>query len=470
MKKRFAIILCGGSGTRLWPLSRMQMPKQFLKLTGETSLFQQTIKRVQQIIPNEQIYIVSHQQYQFEIHKQLGPDASVLTKNLILEPLARNTLPAIALANQMIYRQDSDAVIGVFPSDHLIPDNEAFAQAWRDAEKSAEAGYLTVFGIKPHEAHSGYGYIEIGDSIRMDNAVNTIHRVTQFVEKPNLELAEQYVKAGYLWNSGMYAFTAHLFLELMHQYQPELSQLIASMNKTPTESSYEELPNLSIDYGLAEKVDNIAVITYSSAWSDLGSFKSIHDATKNISNNKNTVHGEVINHDTKNCLLWSDHGLVATLGISDLTVVKTDDVTMVCPINRTEDLKLLANELSHQYPELIEIHNLVSRPWGSYKILHSDIHHKIKQIEINPGASLSLQKHQYRSEHWVIVKGVATVTKGNSTFILNENESTFISIGEIHRLKNNTKELLVIIEVQTGLSADEKDIIRLEDQYERCGI
>lgn len=465
MKNRYAIILCGGSGTRLWPLSRTLRPKQLLALNGEQTLLQQTAKRISQHIDPANLFTVTHEDHKFEVKGQLAELFPQAIANVIAEPCARNTLPAIAWATYQIYQQDKAAVIGVFASDHAIDNQQAFLQAWEAAEKAAEQDYLVLLGIKPHEPATGYGYIKPSNQLPSEGAL-PVYQVAKFVEKPDLENAKRFVSDGYLWNSGMFVFKASTFMQMLQQYQPEIYNQIRVINEGNLADNYAKLPNLSMDYGLAEKAENVAVVPVDMAWSDLGSWDSIYQRHQKDADN-NVTHGEVLNLDTKNSLIWTETGLLATLGLNNVVVIQTADVTLVCDKSRAEDIKTLVAEVKARKPALTEIHQTVHRPWGSYTVLEECANFKIKRIVVNPGAKLSMQMHKHRSEHWVVVSGVATITNNEIEYTLQENQSTYIPQTHRHRLANNGSAPLSIIEVQCGEYVGEDDIVRFDDNYGR---
>lgn len=465
LSNRYAVILCGGSGTRLWPLSRTLRPKQLLALNGEQTLLQQTAKRLTQLVDPSHLFTVTHEDYKFEVKGQLAEQFPVSIANVLAEPCARNTLPAIAWSSFQIYQQDPDALIGVFASDHAIDNEPAFIKAWLAAEQAAEQGYLTLLGIEPDQPATGYGYIK-PSQIKLTKTDQAVYEVAKFVEKPDLANAQRFLTEGYLWNSGMFVFKASVFMQMLQQYQPEIYTQISALNQHNLAKNYAVLPNLSMDYGLAEKVEKVAVVPVNMAWSDLGSWDSIY--TRNAKDASNNVtHGDVLNLDTQDSLIWSEAGFVATLGLSNIAVIQTVDATLVCDRSRAEDIKTLVSKLKAQKPELTDIHQTVHRPWGSYTVLEEHSNLKIKRIVVNPGASLSLQMHQHRSEHWVVVSGVATITNNGIEYTLKENESTYIPKTHLHRLVNNSDEPLSIIEVQCGDYVGEDDIVRFDDRYGR---
>lgn len=463
----FAIVLCGGSGTRLWPLSRSLRPKQLLPLNGEQTLLQQTASRLLRHIAPEHLLTVTHQDHKFEVKGQLAEINAGLPSNVLAEPCARNTLPAIAWAVSEIASQNLEAIIGVFPSDHAIGNDDAFLSAWQTAELAAAEGNLMLLGITPTEPSTGYGYIQPGDQLFVKTPSSLVMKVSRFVEKPDVENAKCFVESGYLWNSGMFVFRARDFLNMLERYQPEIFHAVLSIDDANLESIYKGMPNLSIDYGLAEKADKVAVVPADMDWSDLGNWDSIYrrhdkDTAGNIEQ------GDVIALDTQNSLLWTTHGLLATFGIDNLAVIQTADATLICDRRRTEDIKQLVARVQDCYPRLLETHLTAHRPWGVYTVLEEGPNFKIKCIVVNPGAKLSMQMHQHRSEHWVVVEGTAKITNGEREIQLEENESTYIPKNHRHRLENPGKKILRIIEVQCGDYVGEDDIVRFEDHYGRC--
>ncbi len=464
--KRYAIILCGGSGTRLWPLSRTLRPKQLLALNGEQTLLQQTASRLLAHVAATNLFTVTHEDHKFEVKGQLAEVAPEAVENVLAEPCSRNTLPAIAWAVNKINQQEPNAIIGVFASDHAIDNQQAFVDAWTTAEIAAKNDYLVLLGIKPHEPATGYGYIKPSQQLSYSGPL-PVHQVAQFVEKPNVEKAAQFVHDGYLWNSGMFVFKASTFMGMLQQYQPEIAKQISKMTAENFAETYASFPNLSMDYGLAEKVEKIAVVPVDMAWSDLGSWDSIYQRHQKDADN-NVMHGEVFAQDTTNSLLWSQTSLLATAGLDNIVVIQTADATLVCDRSRTEEIKTLVARVNAFKPELTEIHQTVYRPWGSYTVLEESVNFKIKRIVVNPGAKLSMQMHKLRAEHWVVVSGVATITNNEIEFTLNENQSTYISKTHRHRLENKGTEPLAIIEVQCGDYVGEDDIVRFDDTYGRA--
>jgi mannose-1-phosphate guanylyltransferase / mannose-6-phosphate isomerase len=466
MSARYAVILCGGSGTRLWPLSRSLRPKQLLCLNGNETLLQQTVRRLLERVSPNNLLTVTHEDHKFEVKGQLAEIAQELVHGVLAEPVARNTLPAIAWAASAICKREPDAIVGVFPSDHAIGNEPAFLQAWEAAEAAAADDYLTLIGIAPTAPATGYGYIQPGESLAIIGHPEPCH-VLRFVEKPDLANAAQFVADGYLWNGGMFIFRAGAFMQMLAHYQPDIYQAISSLQDGNLAESYSQMPSLSIDYGLAEKADKIAVVSADMDWSDLGNWDSIYqrhdkDAAGNI------VEGDVLALDTQGSMLWNTHGLLATLGLSNIAVIQTADATLVCDRSRTEDIKQLYAQIQKTHPHLTETHLTVHRPWGIYTVLEERSNFKIKRIVVNPGAKLSMQMHHHRSEHWVVVAGRALITNGEHQIYLNENESTYIPKMNWHRLENPDSAPLSIIEVQCGDYVGEDDIVRFEDIYGRC--
>lgn len=466
MSQRYAIILCGGSGTRLWPLSRTMQPKQLLALNGEQTLLQQTALRLLEAVEPAKLYTVTHEDHKFQVKGQLADIAPESVANVLAEPVARNTLPAIAWAAYQIYQKEPDAIIGVFASDHAIDNQAAFLHAWQTAELAAQDGYLVLLGIKPHEPATGYGYIKPSQTLSYNGAL-PVHQVAQFVEKPDLARAQTFIAQGYLWNSGMFVFKASAFMQMLQRFQPEMAQQVNGIKEANFTETYANFPNLSMDYGLAEKVDKVAVVPADMAWSDLGSWDSIY-AKRKKDVDGNVLHGDVYSEDTSDSLIWASRGTVATLGLKNIAVIQTTDATLVCDRNRAEDIKNLVGKIKAAKPELTELHRTVHRPWGSYTVLEEGENFKIKRIVVKAGQKLSMQLHKHRSEHWVVVSGEATITNGDMEFTLQANQSTYIPKTHKHRLANNSAEPLAIIEVQCGDYVGEDDIVRFDDTYGRA--
>lgn len=464
--RRHAIILAGGSGTRLWPLSRSNMPKQLLALDGEASLLQQTAQRLLPLVDAGRVTTVTHQDHRFEVMGQLHAVDPALADNVLAEPVGRNTLPAIAWAVARIAQADPEAVVGVFSSDHLIQRTRDFHEAWRSAEPAADAGHLVLFGIRPTEPATGFGYIQ-ADRPLMDG----VEQVNRFVEKPDRPTAERFLEeGGYYWNGGMFVFRADRFMALLGEHQPALAEAvtaIAQAESPPSAETYGELPNTSIDFGLVELADRVAVVPAELGWSDLGSWEALYQQREK-DRAGNVCQGAVLTEDSRNNLLWNeDSGLIAAYGIEGLALVQTRDATLVCPRERLPELKQMVARVREEHRELTETHVTVARPWGSYTTLEEGHRYKIKRIVVKPGGQLSLQMHYHRSEHWVVIAGTARIVNGEEAIYLEENQSTYIPKTRPHRLENPGRIPLQIIEIQTGPYLQEDDIVRFEDTYGR---
>lgn len=465
------VILSGGFGTRLWPLSREYYPKQLLNLLGgEYSLLQHTIHRLQGFGECKQWLIVSNEAHRFLVADQLaelGVQARVL-----LEPVGRNTAPAVAAAAFSAVEKQAEAMLVVLPADHLIQDLPAFHEALRKAMELAQADYLVTFGVVPSQAETGYGYIKAGSPVQDG------FQVERFVEKPDKATAESYVQSGeYYWNSGMFVFKAARYLEELQQLAPEI--YAAARNAVEglyidiereffrlEEQAFTACPSNSIDYAVMEKTRHAVMVPLDAQWSDVGAWSSLWEVSPRNEDGNVTL-GDVWSQDTENCYLRAEYRLLGAIGLRDLVVVETADAVLVAHKDQVQEVKNLVAHLKQTRRGEVDLHRKVHRPWGTYETLDEETRFKVKRITVKPGSSLSLQMHYHRSEHWVVVRGTAKITRNDETFILTENQSTYIPIGTPHRLENPGKLPLEIIEVQSGGYLEEDDIVRFDDEYGR---
>ena len=458
------IIMAGGSGTRLWPLSRVAYPKQFLRLHGEDTMLQATVKRLSGLDIQASITICN-EEHRFFVAEQLREIDKL--GSIILEPVGRDTAPAIALA---ALTAKDDPLLLVLAADHVIKDEAAFRAAVIRAIPLAEAGELVTFGIVPSEPHTGYGYIKRGKDIGEGFEVDA------FVEKPSSDVAQDYFSSGdYYWNSGMFLFRASNYLEELKRFRPDiLEQWQRSVMNVKTDldflrvdkDMFESCSAESVDYAVMEKTSHAVVVPLDAGWSDIGSWSSLWDISEKDSEG-NSTHGDVILHNTRNSYVRSDNKLVAVIGVDDLVVVSTKDALMVAHKDSVQDVKMITESLKTQARSEWQLSREVYRPWGKYDSIDSGERYQAKRITVKPGAKLSVQMHHHRAEHWVVVSGTARVTNGDKTFLLSENESTYIPIGVVHALENPGKVELELIEVQSGSYLGEDDIVRLDDIYGR---
>ena len=448
----YTIILAGGFGTRLFPLSRRSFPKQFIPLLGDTSLFQKAIKRALLFSKPEEIYIVTNKDHAFLVEDQLQQIHTPC--NVLLEPCGKNTLPAIMYAAVKIHAIDADARVLVLSSDQLIEESPEYHEAVSVAEKLS-GNHIVTFGIVPTSPHTGYGYIQKGDEL------NGGYAVSAFREKPNLATAEVYVENGYLWNAGIFCFSTKLFLEECKKVAPDVYEAFLGDDGT----AYSLTPKISIDYGLLEKTDKVAVVPMPVVWNDLGSFEALYSIHEKDSAG-NAVDGEYLSPDGQDNFIHSEK-LVSTIGVSNLAVIDTPDVLVICPRNMSQSVGKITDHLTELNDERVSLHTTVHRPWGTYTTLMRSDTYLIKKLLVHPHKRLSLQYHNHRSEHWVVVKGEAEVTNGDIISMVKTGESTFIPKGCLHRLANESDEVLEVIEVQNGEILTEDDIVRVEDDYKR---
>lgn len=469
------VVLSGGSGSRLWPLSRAHYPKQFIPLASEQTMLQETLGRLQGLRAEAlSPLVICNEQHRFMVAEQLR-EMDVVAKNILLEPVGRNTAPAVALA---ALAASPDDILLVLPADHVIENITAFHSAIELACSEAERGALVTFGVVPTAAETGYGYIQAASTGKSDESTGlTAHSIQQFVEKPDLATAQAYVDSGdYYWNSGMFAFKAGRYLEELERYQPEmLSACRAAFDGASVDLDFTRLdkaafsacPDDSIDYAVMEKTDSAVVIPLDAGWSDIGSWSALWDISEK-DDQGNTCKGDVLAVDTHDSYLHTNGRLLATVGIKDLVVVETDDAVLVADKSRVQDVKTIVNQLQAQGRGERESHRKVYRPWGMYDSIAANGRYQAKRIVVKPGARLSLQKHYHRAEHWVVVQGTGLVTRGDDEVMLSVNESIYIPIGTKHRLENPGVIPLEIIEVQTGDYLGEDDIVRFDDQYGRA--
>lgn len=470
-------IVAGGAGTRLWPVSREAMPKPFMRLPDGRSLLQKTFERVTGLKDVARVLTVINREMLFCTLDDYRPlNLGQLGLDFLLEPMGRNTAPAIAAAALHVARYyGEDVQLLVLPADHLILDQDAFLDAVKRARALAEAGLLVTFGIRPDHAETGYGYIQQGEALGHDG-----YRVASFVEKPDMDTAQAYLDGGnHLWNAGMFCFRVDVLLRDLREHAPQVIESVEKCleSSVPSESkqgvqcelhasSFAEVTEISIDYALMERSSNVAVVPCALGWSDIGSWHALRELTP-ADTNGNQINGEVVLHNVQGCYIDSPKRLVGAVGVRDLVVVDTPDALLIADAHSTQDVKFVAQELKKRGHDAYRLHRTVARPWGTYTVLEEGARFKIKRIMVRPGKSLSLQMHHHRSEHWIVVSGMARVINGERDFLLNTNESTFIPAGHCHRLVNPGLIDLMMIEVQSGEYLGEDDIVRFNDIYGR---
>ncbi|MDM8563043.1 mannose-1-phosphate guanylyltransferase/mannose-6-phosphate isomerase [Candidatus Marithioploca araucensis] len=464
------VILSGGVGSRLWPLSRESYPKQLLALVDHQTLLQNTVKRLEGLANQSAPLMVCNENHRFLVAEQLR-NIGVSAAHIILEPIGRNTAPAVAVAALTALSRDSDAILLVLPADHLIAKTSLFREAVTAGVPLASANNLVTFGIVPNRPETGYGYINATDVIE-DNALS----VKRFVEKPDLDTAQQYINSGeYYWNSGMFLFKASQYIKELETYAPDIvnscRQAIDNAKKDKDflrldADAFKASPSDSIDYAVMEKTHSAVMIPLDAGWNDIGAWSSLWEVSEQDSEG-NVILGDVLTENVHDSYLRAEHRLLAAIGVENLTIIETADAVLVAHKDHVQEVKKIVSRLKADERCEAELHRKVYRPWGSYEGIDAETRFQVKRITVNPGASLSLQKHYHRSEHWIVVKGTAQVTKGDETFIITENQSTYIPLGIKHRLENPGKLPLEIIEVQSGSYLGEDDIVRYEDAYGR---
>lgn len=466
------VILSGGAGSRLWPLSRGLYPKQFLPLCGERTMLQETVRRLEGLDGVDAPMVICNEEHRFVVAEQLraiGHEPAAI----ILEPAGRNTAPAATLAALHAQVDGDDPLLLVLPADHLIGDAAGLRAAVAIAAEQARAGGLVTFGVVPRKAETGYGYIKAADTVTEDASVLA---VAEFVEKPQQSDAERYVRSGdYYWNSGMFLFRASRFLDEMHHWSPAILEACRTAYAErradqdfvrPQADAFRACPSDSIDYAVMEKAADVVVVPLDVGWNDVGSWSSLWEVGQQDSSG-NVTHGDVVVQDVRNCYLHATDRLVGAVGVEDLVVVETADAVLVARKDRVQEVKELVQGLQENGRVEALVHRRVYRPWGSFEGVDQAQRFQVKRITVKPGASLSLQMHHHRAEHWVVVTGTARVTRGDEVFLLTENQSAYIPVGVRHRLENPGKIPLELIEVQSGPYLGEDDIQRFEDVYGR---
>jgi len=464
------VILSGGSGTRLWPLSRKQYPKQYLPLAGDNTMLQETILRLNGLGNLADPIIICNADHRFLVAEQCQ-QIGIKNPIILLEPVGRNTAPAIAAAALQSLRDSEDSTLLVLSADHVIQDIDAFHKAIDMASQQAQSGKLVTFGIVPTDANTGYGYIKSSEESN-----NGAYKVEEFVEKPDLKTAEIYLEQGsYLWNSGMFMFQAHTFIDELTTYSPNI---VTSVNNAVNNAvqdldfirlekqAFESSPSDSIDYALMEKSNNVVVVPLDAGWNDIGAWPALYDIG-NKDANGNVTKGDVIIQDSTNTYINADHHMVTAIGVDNLIIIDTPDATFIATQDKAQEVKSIVASLQASGRYESSAHRKVYRPWGWYDSIESGKHFQVKRLHVKPGEKLSLQMHHKRAEHWVVVSGTATVTNGEKTLTINKGESTYIPLKTIHCLENQTDEYLEIIEIQSGVYLGEDDIIRFSDNYNR---
>lgn len=469
----YPVIMAGGSGSRLWPLSREAVPKQLLRLMSERTLLQETVLRAQRAGAVAPI-VIGNEQHRFLIAEQLR-EIEITDARIVLEPVGRNTAAAAAIAALMVERDDPNGIVLLLPSDHYIGDVDVFAKAIEAASRAAVAGFITTFGVTPTRAETGYGYIRVGAPLADAAGCNAVDK---FVEKPDIATAQRLLVGGnHLWNAGMFAYGPKVFLDELRTFEPKILEAARAALEATTKDldflrldrkTYGAAPAISIDYAVMERTGKAAVCGFKGPWGDLGSWTSILELSKQ-DRDGNVTHGDVMLEDTRGSLVRSDDHLTAVVGLENVIVVTSSDAVLVAAKDRAQDVRAIVERLKAQGRTEHRDNRVSYRPWGHFESVASAERHQVKLITVKPGASISLQMHHHRAEHWVVVRGTARVTRGEETFLVQENESTFIPLGTRHRLENPGLIPLQIVEVQSGSYLGEDDIVRFEDRYGRGG-
>ena len=469
MIKIIPVLLAGGAGTRLWPVSRDALPKQFLPLVGKRSTYQETLLRVADSELFDRPIVITGNDFRFFARRQA--EELEVNATVVIEPMRRDSGPALAAAAALAKSRDANAVVLALAADHVIMDVEEFRATCQAGLKAAEAGHIVTFGIRPSSPKTNYGYIRSGKPTQFEN----VFAVDAFVEKPDAETAARYVAEGYLWNSGNFLFRADVLLAELHRYEPAMAAAAAAAVAGASDDmgflrldpiAFGGSPQKSIDYAIMEKTDRVAVVAGDFRWSDIGSWDAVFDIAERDQSG-NAVHGVVMTLDAKNCVIHAADRLIAVVGVDDLVVVSTPDAVLVVPRARAQEVRELVIQLKKAHRPEATDHRRGHRPWGYYDSIDKGERFQVKRIVVNPGGTLSLQKHHHRAEHWVVVRGTAEVTIGSEVRDVHENESVYIPIGAVHRLANRGKIPLELIEVQTGSYLGEDDIVRIEDVYNR---
>jgi mannose-1-phosphate guanylyltransferase/mannose-6-phosphate isomerase len=469
--KLYPVILSGGSGSRLWPLSREYFPKPLLPLVSEKTLLQETACRLDSLPDVGDAVYVCNEEHRFLLAEQIA-QLGKTPATIILEPAGRNTAPALTLAALYLLKRDPDAMMVVMPADHVMKEPLQFVAAVGQGSDNAEQGALVTFGIVPESPETGYGYIKRDTPVEG----STAYTVARFVEKPDRQTAERYVSEGdYYWNSGIFLMRADRWLDEISQYRPDILGSCREAMSTGTQDrdffrvnkqKFHECPSDSIDYAVMEKTDRAVVVPISAGWSDIGAWSALWDICPH-DHDGNVIQGDVLVEDTRNSFLVAQHRCLATVGLDNVVVVETADAVLVASKDKAQDVKAIVSRLKGSGREECKVHRKVYRPWGSYEGIDAGSRFQVKRLSVKPGAQLSLQLHHHRAEHWVVVKGTARVTCGDKVFVLHENASTYIPIGEKHRLENPGNIPLEVIEIQSGSYLGEDDIVRFEDVYDR---